>query len=51
MQNPLKALGQRFIRSKPRPTEYFVAKVVAWTAVVLAVTTSIGLMIAAVRLA
>ena len=51
MENPLRPLAQRFIRGRPRPTEYFVARIVAWSAVTLALATGIGLMIAAVRLA
>lgn len=50
MQNPLRALGQRFIRNRPRPTEYFVARIVAWSAVTMAVATGVGLTIAAIRL-
>lgn len=50
MQNILKPLAKRFIRERPRPTEYFVAKIIAWSAVGMAVATAIGLMIAAVRL-
>ena len=50
MKNILKPLAKRFIRSRPRPTEYFVARIVAWSAVVMAVSVSAGLIIAAVKL-
>lgn len=50
MENPLRALAKRFIRGRPRPAEYFVARIVGWSAVTLAVATGIGLIIAAVRL-
>lgn len=46
----VKRLARRFIRERPRPTEYFVARIVAWSTVCLAVASSIGLMMAAVRL-
>lgn len=50
MKNFLKPLAKRFIRSRPRPTEYFVAHIVAWSVVIMAVSLSVGLIIAAVKL-
>ena len=50
MSKLIKRVARRFIRENPRPTEYFVARVVGWSAVVMAVATSVGLIIAAVQL-
>ncbi len=50
MSTILKKISRRLIRQNPRPTEYFVARIVAWSAVCLAVAASAGLIIAAVRL-
>lgn len=50
MPKILKKISRRFIRENPRPTEYFVARIIAWSAVLLAVATSIGLIMAATRL-
>lgn len=50
MKHVLKKISRRFIRQQPRPTEYFVARIIAWSAVCLAVATSVGLIMAATRL-
>lgn len=48
--NIAKSVVRRFIRNRPRPMETFVGGLIAWSVVAMALASSVGLIIAAVRL-
>lgn len=50
MKNIIKLAAGRFIRNRPRPMETFVGGLIAWSVVAMALASSTGLIIAAVRL-